>query len=39
MYRKKIINKKKDNNNFGRTAIKTKKINIAPKISRGGIRL
>lgn len=39
MYRKKIVNKTKDKINFGRTAIKTKKINIAPKISRGGIRL
>lgn len=24
---------------FARTAIKTKKINVAPKISRGGTRL
>ena len=27
------------NKNFGRTAIKTKKINVKPKIMRGGIRL
>ena len=27
------------NKNFGRTAVKTKKINVKPKIMRGGIRL
>lgn len=27
------------NKSFGRTAVKTKKINIAPKIMRGGERL
>lgn len=29
----------KVNRTFGRTAVKTKKINIAPKIMRGGERL
>lgn len=31
--------KRKDKNVFSRTAAKSKKINIAPKIFRGGIRL
>lgn len=31
--------KRKDKRIFGRTAAKSKKINIAPKIFRGGIRL
>lgn len=31
--------KKIDRKIFKRTAVKTKKINISPKISRGGIRL
>ena len=31
--------KRKDNRIFKHTAMKTKKINIAPKISRGGIQL
>lgn len=31
--------KRKDKNVFRRTAAKSKKINIAPKIFRGGIRL
>lgn len=30
---------RKDGKKFRRTAIKTKKINISPKIMRGGIRL
>lgn len=30
---------KKDQKKFARTAKKVKKINIAPKIMRGGIRL
>lgn len=32
-------NKQKDNKIFKNTATNTKKINVAPKISRGGIRL
>lgn len=32
-------NKKTDKEVFRHTAVKTKKINIAPKVSRGGIRL
>lgn len=31
--------KKIDRKIFKRTAVKTKKINISPKISRGGLRL
>lgn len=31
--------KRKDKRVFNRTAVKSKKINIAPKIFRGGIRL
>ena len=31
--------KRKDKKMFSRTAVKSKKINIAPKIFRGGIRL
>lgn len=31
--------KKKMNQVFGHTATKTKKINVSPKITRGGIRL
>lgn len=30
---------RKDKKVFRRTAVKTKKINIAPKVMRGGIRL
>lgn len=37
-YRKKV-NKKTDNKIFRNTAMKTKKINVAPKVSRGGIQL
>lgn len=37
-YRKKT-HKKTDNRIFTHTAMTTKKINIAPKISRGGIQL
>lgn len=33
------VKKKKDTRIFKNTADKTKKINIAPKVSRGGIRL
>lgn len=38
-HRKKIANRNKDQRIFKRTAAKTKKINLAPKIMRGGIRL
>lgn len=31
--------KKKDNRIFKHTAMQTKKINVMPKISRGGIQL
>lgn len=37
-YRHKL-NQSKDNTKFRNTAKKTKKINIAPRISRGGIQL
>lgn len=37
-HRRKTI-KRKDNRLFTHTAMKTKKINIAPKVSRGGIQL
>lgn len=37
-YRKKV-NKRKDNRIFAHTAMKTKKINVKPKVSRGGIQL
>lgn len=33
------MSKRKDKRVFNRTAAKSKKINIAPKIFRGGIRL
>ncbi len=33
------MKKRKDKRVFNRTAAKSKKINIAPKIFRGGIRL
>lgn len=33
------MRKRKDKKVFSRTAAKSKKINIAPKIFRGGIRL
>lgn len=32
-------NKKKDKRDFSRTAKKVKKINVNPKVMRGGIRL
>lgn len=37
-YRSKT-NKRKDSRKFTNTAKKTKRINIAPKVSRGGIML
>ena len=39
MARKKMKNRQKDAKIFRRTASKSKKINIDPKIMRGGIRL
>ena len=39
MYKRKAVKPHKDKKIFARTADKTKKININPKISRGGIRL
>ena len=38
MHRTKV-RKRKDNRIFKHTAMNTKKINIAPKTSRGGIQL
>lgn len=37
--RRKVMRRAKDRKVFRRTAVKTKKVNIAPKIMRGGIRL
>lgn len=37
--KRKIMKARKDKKVFRRTAVKTKKINVAPKIMRGGIRL
>jgi len=37
--KRRIMKAKKDKKIFRRTAVKTKKINVAPKIMRGGIRL
>lgn len=39
MSSRKIMPKKKDAKVFRRTASKSKKINITPKVYRGGIRL
>lgn len=36
---RKVMPKRKDHKIFKRTAAKSKKININPKIYRGGIRL
>ncbi|UPW41020.1 DNA binding protein [Sigmofec virus UA08Rod_5712] len=36
---RKIMPRRKDKKTFRRTAAKSKKININPKIMRGGIRL
>lgn len=33
------VNKKVDREIYSRTARKTKKVNVSPNISRGGIRL
>lgn len=37
--RRKVMARRKDRKVFRRTAVKTKKVNISPKIMRGGIRL
>ena len=37
--KRKVMKQAKDKKIFRRTAVKTKKINIAPKVMRGGIRL
>lgn len=37
--KRKVMARPKDRKVFRRTAVKTKKINIAPKVMRGGIRL
>lgn len=37
--KRKVMRARKDRRVFRRTAVKTKKINIAPKVMRGGIRL
>lgn len=37
--KRKVMKKKADKKVFRRTAVKTKKINLSPKIMRGGIRL
>lgn len=37
--RRRMKNKRKDNKVFRNTAVRSKKINIAPVIYRGGIRL
>lgn len=39
MPNRKTTNKKIDKKIFSHTAEKTKKINVEPKVSRGGIRL
>lgn len=37
--KRKVMKSRKDAKVFRRTAVKTKKINISPKVMRGGIRL
>lgn len=39
MKHRRKVSSKKDNKIFRHTAMKTKKINVAPKVSRGGIQL
>lgn len=39
MKHRKKTKKKIDNRVFTHTAMKTKKINVSPKVSRGGIQL
>lgn len=36
---RKRMSRKKDRKVFKRTAVKSKKINLAPRVMRGGIRL
>lgn len=37
--RKRVIRTAKDKRVFRNTAVKTRKINVSPNVSRGGIRL
>lgn len=37
--KRKRVNKRRDKRIFSKTANKTKKINVEPKVMRGGIRL
>lgn len=37
--KRKPMKRKKDKKIFRRTAVKSKKINLAPRVMRGGIRL
>lgn len=37
--KRKPMKKRKDSKIFRKTAVKSKKINIAPRVMRGGIRL
>lgn len=37
--KRRAMKSRKDKKIFRRTAIKTKKINLAPRVMRGGIRL
>lgn len=39
MAKRKKMKVKKDKKIFRRTAVKTKQVNISPKVMRGGIRL
>lgn len=39
MARREYMAGRKDKKIFSKTAMKTKKINVQPKLSRGGIRL
>lgn len=37
--KRKVMRPRRDKKVFRRTAVKTKKINLAPRVMRGGIRL
>lgn len=37
--KRKVMPRRRDRKVFRRTAVKSKKINLAPKVMRGGIRL
>lgn len=37
--KRKVMRRPRDKKVFRRTAVKSKKINLAPKVMRGGIRL